>query len=81
MILVRLRNLPEDSVTRVADGGTGWALGDYLTAHVYQAVAGEEHPWTPKTKKVETLERSKKLAGARKRRADREQAIAAGLIT
>ena len=81
MILVRLRHLPDDASTRRATGGHGWTIDNYLLAHLFNATSGEEHPWLPKTVHVVTPERAKAITGARKRRADREQAIAAGLIT
>lgn len=78
---MRLNHLPDAAATRLAEGGTGWDLNNYLTAHLFQATAGEEHPWLPKTENHVTAEHTKIIAAAKRRRAERQQAIAEGRIT
>jgi len=82
MILVRLRHLPPDSATALAEGGDGWTLSDHLQAHTYGATAGEPHPWLPEGAKGRTSPeelKARRAALARKRA--RDQAIADGHIT
>ena len=81
MIQVRLKYLPPDSATAIAEGGDGWTRNEYIGAHIYGATAGEKHPWLPEHKKqiAPEMQRARKAALARKRA--RDQAIAEGIIT
>jgi hypothetical protein len=81
MINVRLKHLPADSATAIADGGDGWTLSDHMRAHIYGATAGEKHPWMPEHKKQITPEMQKARKAALARKRARDQAIAEGLIT
>jgi len=81
MILARLKHLPLDSATIIAEGGDGWTLENHLQAHLYGATAGEKHPWLPEHKKQVTpgMQAARKAALARKKK--REIDIAEGRIT
>jgi len=81
MIAARVRHLPPDSATAIASGGAGWTTGDYLLAHVFQAMSGEPHPALPKTPRVADPVRARRLREARARARERQRAIDAGEIT
>ena len=81
MIAVRLAHLPFDSATKLALDGTGWGLGDYLTAHLYAATVGEPHPWLPEEAKAEDPQRAKAIRLGKQRVTERQRAIDAGEIT
>ena len=80
MIAVRLRNLPAESATAIAEGGDGWTLDNYLSAHTFHATAGTPHPWLPKSRPQVDPEREKAKAAALERKRKREQDIAEGRI-
>ena len=80
-IAVRVRHLPPDSACVIAAGGSGWVVGDFLTAHVFQVLAGQPHPALPKHSPVTDPAREKKFRDARARARERQKAIAAGEIT
>lgn len=83
MILVRIRHLPPDSAVSIALGGAGWTVTDYLVSDLFHAQVGKKHPGRPKdvASKAPSPDRERKLAGARRRRAQRQRAIEAGEIT
>lgn len=79
---VLVRHLPPDSAVALATGGAGWTVTDYLISDVFHAHAGKAHPARPKPSKIHIVspEREKRLRAARRRRADRQAAIARGEI-
>ena len=81
MIAVRIRYMPDDAAIRIAVGGDGWTLDNYLNAHIFHATAGEAHPWLPKQSAVVSPEKAKARTAALARKRQRDQDIAAGLIT
>lgn len=81
-IAVLVRALPPSSTVATALGQPGWSIGDYLLADVFHAQSGKAHPSRPRSSAVQapTPDRARKIAGARRRRARRQQAIEAGEI-
>ena len=77
---VFLRHLPPDSATVLATGGSGWVVGDYLLAHLWQATTGQPHPALPEEEPVVNPEREKARARAKLRAVERQRAIDAGEI-
>lgn len=60
-------------------GGAGWQVGDYLAADLWSVQVGKPHPAYPKSQPSPQAEA--KLRAARKRAADRQAQIDAGIIT
>ena len=81
MIAVRVRSLPANSSTSIIQGGPGWIIGDYLTAHLYTAMTGHEHPAYPKRPEIVDPAKEKLRTAALVRKRERERAIEAGEIT
>lgn len=87
MIRVRVRHLPPQSATGQALGlDTGWTVGDYLLADVFQALTAKRHPARPRPQKQQarktmTRRRAEQRAAAMRRKRAREEQIAAGVIT
>lgn len=81
MIAVRVKHLPPDCACAVASGGSGWRIGDYLLAHLFQATTGKAHPALPKSSPIADPERVKKVRAAKARARERQRAIDAGEIT
>ena len=81
MIVVRLRHLPPESATALAEGGDGWTLDNYLSAHNFHATSGQPHPWLPKHQATVSPETAKARADAIARKRQREIDIAEGRIT
>jgi len=81
MIYVRIKHLPPDSATVMAEGGPGWRLEHYLAAHLFHATTGNPHPMLPKPDGPRsTPERDKAMRAAMRRAAERRRAIQAGEI-
>lgn len=72
---VLVRRLPPNSAVAVALGGSGWTLGDYLTASIWQAFTGQPHPAVPVTDKSEDPIRKAKFADAQERAKERQRKI------
>lgn len=49
-IMGRVDSLPPDAAVPRAVGNPGWNVGDYLTADVFRALTGKEHPADPRTR-------------------------------
>ena len=81
MIAVRVKHLPVDSATTVALGGSGWTRGDFLLAHLFRGLTGEDHPALPAVSPIANPERVKRLRAAKARARERQRAIDAGEIT
>ncbi len=79
-----LRN-PESAIAReVNDQEPPWVTGDYLLAHVYQALTGEKHPALPNRKRAAAMRDPKRQAAinrAKNRAAERAHRIATGELT
>lgn len=83
-IFVLVRNLPSDSsVWAALRDGPDWTLEAHLLDDLRLALTGSKpHPTRPVGKpRVETPERQRRLAAARRRLQARRQAIEAGEIT
>lgn len=80
MIHVRIKSLPLDSATAIAEGSGGWTLAHYLAAQAVEVQTGKPHPGKPEIDNTPTpaASRARKDALARKR--ERERLIAEGLI-
>lgn len=81
MIAVRVRRLPPDSACAIESGGSGWRIGDYLLAHLFQATTGKPHPALPEASPIASPAREKALRAGRARARERQRAIDAGEIT
>lgn len=77
---VLLRNLPPDSATHIALGGSGWTLDNYLVASLWTAITGAPHPALPKVEKVEDPIRLKRIEQSRARMEERKLKLASGEI-
>ncbi|MGV8972252.1 MAG: hypothetical protein ACOH10_08005 [Rhodoglobus sp.] len=81
MVFVRVRNLPPESQTALAQGGAGWRIEHYLAAHLYTAISGNQHPAYPARSEIADPAREKRRREAIMRKRERERAIASGDIT
>lgn len=86
MIAVRVRHLPLDSATAIAvNGEPGWDRLHVLTADVWSALTGKEHPALAVARKSRgkflSAERVKAILAARRRARERKRKIEAGEIT
>jgi hypothetical protein len=81
MISARVKHLPADSATSHALGGSGWRVGDYLLAHLFQATCGEPHPALPESQIVADPAREKRRLAGVARAHERQRAIDSGEIT
>jgi len=82
MVQVRVMALIEyepGSFTARALGGPGWRVGDYLAADLWAAHVGKPHPAYPKAQ--QSPQSAAKLQAARRRAADRQALIDAGVST
>lgn len=87
MIAVRIRHLPPDSATATAlnDGEQVWARRDVLTADLYNALTGKEHPLLADARRSAEKKPdsawSRAIAAAKARINERKRKIEAGEIT
>lgn len=74
----------DSSTARAINRGPIWGVGDYLTADVFAALSGKDHPARPKAHgpmREFDPDRAKAKQAALERKRQREADIAAGRIT
>lgn len=85
LLVGELVKQPGSSIARdVNDDEPPWVTSDYLLAHVYQALTGEEHPALPKERRSQAMTDPARMAAlnrARARAAERQRRIEAGELT